>query len=212
MDRFNLARMALALGLAAGVLAAGEAMATERPKYEVLKRYEGFEVREYASYVVAETVVKANRQDAGNEGFRRLAGYIFGKNRGGQKIAMTAPVTEAPAEGTRIAMTAPVTEAAVEEGFAVQFMMPSGYTLESLPSPIDDRVVFRQVPARQVAALRYSGTWSESRYQEHLDKLRGELKKQGLEEKGDASWARYDPPWTPWFLRTNEILIPVGQP
>lgn len=187
-------------------------MATERPKYKVLKSHDGVEVREYATYVVAETVVKAGRQEAGNEGFRRLAGYIFGKNRGGEKIAMTAPVTEAPAEGARIAMTAPVTEVPAGDGFAVQFMMPAGYSLESLPSPLDDRVVFRQVPARRVAALRYSGTWSESRYLEHLEELRTKMKKHGLEEKGEASWARYDPPWTPWFLRTNEILIPVGQP
>ncbi|HEY3451434.1 MAG TPA: heme-binding protein [Myxococcales bacterium] len=205
-------RVALTAKVAAFLAAAvwgRNAMATEQPKYQVVAKYDAFEVREYAPYLVAETEVEGNRQDAGNAGFRRLAGYIFGKNSGSQEIAMTAPVAQSKA-GTKIAMTAPVSEAPAGEGkFVIQFMMPSQYRLEDLPKPLDESIRFRQIPARRVAAIRYSGTWSESRYQEQLEKLRSAMVKEGLEAAGEPVWARYDPPFKPWFLRTNEILIDV---
>ncbi len=187
----------------------GRAMATEQPAYVVVERREGFELRDYASYLVAETEVAADRREAGNAGFRILADYIFGNNQGARKIATTAPVAQA---GAKIAMTAPVTQAAsAGDRYVVQFMMPSQYTLDDLPRPNDERVVLRQVPARRVAALRYSGTWSESRYLEHLQTLRAAMEREGLEPVGEPVWARYDPPYKPWFLRTNEILIEVGK-
>jgi hypothetical protein len=189
------------------------AMAIETPKHEVVKAYADFEVRRYAPYVVAETRVEGSRSDVGNEAFGRLAGYIFGKNRGEKRVAMTAPVTQAPAEGARIAMTAPVAQApAGSDEWLVQFMMPSEYTLETLPEPLDARVTLRQLPARTVAALRYSGSWSQSNYREHLALLREAMKREGLAPKGEPVWARYDPPYTLWFLRTNEILIEVDDP
>ena len=186
-----------------------DAMAVEKPKYQVVAKRSAFEVREYEPYLVAETEVEGNRQGAGNTGFRRLAGYIFGKNGGSRKIAMTAPVAQAPA-GKKIAMTAPVSEVPAGEGrFVIQFMMPSQYGLKDLPEPLDESIRFRQVPGRRVAAIRYSGTWSESRYQEHLVKLRSAMVREGLQAAGEPVWARYDPPFKPWFLRTNEILIEV---
>lgn len=188
----------------------GRAMATERPAYVVVEQRDGFEVRDYAPYLVAETEVTGDRSEAGNAGFRILADYIFGNNRGARKLAMTAPVAQAEA-GAKIAMTAPVTQAAkAGDRYVVQFMMPSQYTLEDLPVPNDERVVIRQVPARRMAALRYSGTWSESRYQEHLASLRAALEREGLVPVGEPVWARYDPPFKPWLLRTNEILVEVG--
>lgn len=188
-----------------------DAMAAEQPKYEVVARHEDFEVREYASYLVAETEVEGDRQAAGNAGFRRLADYIFGKNAGSREVAMTAPVAQERAP-QRIAMTAPVSQApAGEDRYVVQFMMPSQYRLEDLPEPLDGAVRFREVPARRVAALRYSGTWSESRYQEHLAKLRSAMEREGLTGRGEPVWARYDPPFKPWFLRTNEILVEVAK-
>jgi hypothetical protein len=190
-------------------------MAYEQPRYEVTQRFPGFELRDYAPFVVAETEVEASHAEAGNEGFRRLAGYIFGKNKGARRIAMTAPVAEARA--SRIAMTAPVAEVATGEPdhFLIQFMMPSDFTLDTLPEPLDERIHFRQVPARRVAAIRYSGTWSERRYRSHLEKLRAALSREHLEALGEPVWARYDPPFKPWFLRRNEILIevrPAGVP
>jgi hypothetical protein len=187
----------------------------DEPRYEVVRKLPAFELRRYAPYLVAETEVTGTREAAGNAGFRTLAGYIFGKNRGDRKIAMTAPVAQA--EGRKLAMTAPVAQArrAGEEGpgeaaWVIAFVMPSGETLDTLPEPLDPAVRFREVPARRVAALRYSGTWSERRYLEALAALREAMRHEGLEAAGEPVWARYDPPWTPWFLRRNEIWIDVA--
>lgn len=197
------------VGLAIALLGV-PAMAIETPKHELVKRYQDFEVRAYPSYVVAETEVEGAQDDVGNEAFSRLAGYIFGNNHGSKKLAMTAPVTQARAEGTKLAMTAPVTQVSTgARTWRVQFMMPAEYRLETLPEPKDERVHLRQLEPRRFAALRYSGTWSQKNYQEHLDELRAALEREGLVEKGEPVWARYDPPFKPWFLRTNEILIEV---
>ncbi len=125
---------------------------------------------------------------------------------------MTAPVTQTRTEGAQIAMTAPVTQVLTRDHtWRVQFMMPSQYTLETLPEPMDARVKLREVGPRRVAALRYSGTWSQANFDEHLEKLRRAMQLAGLEAKGEPLWARYDPPpFKPWFLRTNEILIDVN--
>lgn len=208
-----LSRRAPLVGAVLFALVGAPAMAIETPKYEVLKSFDDFEVRRYAPYVVAETRVEGARTDVGNEAFGRLAGYIFGKNRGAKKLSMTAPVTQAPAESSRIAMTAPVTQvAAGGDAYVVQFMMPSEYTLDTLPEPTDSRVTLRELPARTFAVLRYSGTWSHANYREHLAKLRDAMQREGLAPKGEPVWARYDPPFKPWFLRTNEILIEVELP
>ena len=201
-------RLLLPTILGALLAASPTAMAIEKPSYHVVQRREAFELREYAPYLVAETVVGGSREEAGNAGFRILAGYIFGKNRGEKKIAMTAPVTQS--EPAKISMTAPVTQAGQEGRWSIQFMMPSGYTLETLPEPLDPAVSFRVVPARRVAAHTYSGTWSASRYEEHLATLRAALALAGLTAVGEPVWARYDPPFMPWFLRTNEILLELA--
>ena len=179
-------------------------MAIDEPRYTVVRTGEAFEVRRYEPYLVAETVVAAAAEEAGNQGFRILAGYIFGGNKGARKIEMTAPVAQSP---VRIAMTAPVAQSARAGGYAIQFAMPSEWTLETLPEPNDARVLLRTIPARTVAVLRYSGSWSQGRYEEHLKKLQDALEQAGLRWHGEAMWARYDPPWTPWFWRRNEILV-----
>ena len=204
-------RVLAALVVVAVAGPARSAMATEQPQYKVTVKFDAFEVRDYAPYLVAETEVEGDRQEAGNLGFRRLAGYIFGKNSGSKEIAMTAPVAQSEA-GTKIAMTAPVVQAPSGAGrFTVQFMMPAQYGLEDLPKPDDAAIRFRQMPARRVAAITYSGTWSERRYLDHLEKLRAAMRREGLEAIGEPVWARYDPPFKPWFLRTNEILVEVRQ-
>ncbi|MBS2033068.1 MAG: heme-binding protein [Deltaproteobacteria bacterium] len=200
------------VGLVITLLGAS-AMATETPKHQVLARYRDFEVREYPSLVVAETEVEGDRGEADNEGFSRLAGYIFGRNHSAKKIAMTAPVTEAPVEEKKIAMTAPVTEeSAGPRRWRMQFMMPSELPLEALPEPNDARVHLRVLPPRRFAAIRYSGRWSQQNYDEHLEQLQAAMQREGLSAKGEPVWARYDPPFKPWFLRTNEILIEVQSP
>lgn len=179
-------------------------MAIEEPRYTVIHTYEDFEVRRYEPYVVAETRVQAGAEEAGSQGFRRLAGYIFGGNKGARKIEMTAPVAQTAA---RIAMTAPVTQSASSGAYLIQFAMPGEWTLETLPEPVDASVKLRAMPARTLAVIGYSGTWSQSRYEEHLKKLRDGLEKAGLRWHGDPIWARFDPPWKPWFLRRNEIWL-----
>jgi hypothetical protein len=114
-------------------------------------------------------VVNATADEAGNQGFRILAGYIFGQNKGARKIEMTAPVVQEPA---KIAMTAPVAQSAGPGGYVVQFSMPREWTLDTLPEPLDSRVTLRAIPARTFAVVSYSGTWSQDRYEEHLKKLK----------------------------------------
>ena len=173
-------------------------MAIEKPRHRLVKEFPDIELRDYPASVVAQTEVEGERDEVGNEAFRRLAGYIFGNNRGEKKIAMTAPVTQARS-------------AAGPRSWRVQFMMPSAYTLETLPEPKDPRVQLRQLPPRRVAAIRYSGSWSQRRYEQHLGTLTAAMKREKLVPAGDPIWARYDPPFKPWFLRTNEILIEVAE-
>lgn len=186
-------------------------MALEELRFETLESEGAFELRRYAPYIVAETVVTSSFGDAGNEGFRRLAGYIFGGNRARTKIAMTAPVAQS-AKGEKIAMTAPVAQRAAADGYVVSFMMPAKYTLETLPEPNDARVVLRRVPGFCATTLRYSGSWSQARYEVRLDELRKWTAGGGLVPTGEPILARYNPPWTPWPFRRNEVLLPVECP
>lgn len=191
------------------LVASAMARATEEPRYTVVATHEGFEVRAYAPYLVAEVTVPGPADQAGNQGFRLLAGYIFGRNEGERKIAMTAPVTQSSAP-VKIPMTAPVTQSPAEVGFVVQFTMPGGFTLDTLPRPLDPEVRLREVPATRHAVLRYSGSWSESNYLSHLDTLRRAIAMAGLREVGPPVYARYNAPYVPSFLRRNEIWMPLG--
>jgi len=201
----------LRIMLAAAVLNTGvmDAMAIEEATYTVVDSDSNFEVRDYAPHVLAETVVEGNLEEAGDKAFNRLFRYISGANRSREKIAMTAPVSQQP-KGEKIKMTAPVGQQRVQEGWAVSFMMPASYTLESLPEPEDPAITLRQVPARQMAAVRYSGFWSEKGYLRNKLELESWINARGLSIAGDPVWARYNPPFTPWFMRRNEILIPVA--
>lgn len=196
--------MSIAL-LLAGVEAA---MGAEEAKYEVVKQEGKFEIREYAPHVLAETVVAGALEDAGSMAFKRLFRYISGDNRSGDTVAMTAPVSQAPA-GEKIEMTAPVGQRRSDAGWAVSFMMPSAYTLESLPKPSDPKISLRQVPARRMAVVRYSGFWSEKGYLKHKSELVVWIRKLGLTIAGEPVWARYDPPFMPWFMRRNEVMFPI---
>jgi hypothetical protein len=194
------------LGLALAVMPLWS-QAIEEPDFEVVRKLgDNVELRRYAPYVVAEVVLNANADEAGSQAFPILAGYIFGKNRGEKKYAMTAPVTQSAAP-LKMDMTAPVTQAAVPGGTRVQFVLPKGVPLESAPEPLDPRVQLRQVPAGQWAVIRYSGTWSLANYDTHLAQLRAALERAGLATQGEPVLARYDPPFTPWFLRRNEVWL-----
>ena len=185
------------------------AQAIEEPRYEVVRQIDPqVELRRYAPFVVAEVVLDANAADAGSRAFPILAGYIFGKNKGERKLPMTAPVTQT-AEPMKMPMTAPVTQSAATGGMRVQFVLPREVTLATAPEPIDPRVLLREEPAVVRAAIRYSGTWSQSNYDEHLAKLRTALAAAGLVTEGEPVLARYDGPMTPWFMRRNEVWLTV---
>ena len=184
------------------------ALATETPAYDVVRRWPEAELRRYGPTIVAETRVEGAREGAGSEGFRRLAGYIFGGNRAGASIAMTAPVAQS---SERIAMTAPVAQAEADGAWVVQFTMPSRWTLDTLPVPNDRRVTLREVRGGLVLARRYAGSWSEARYAAEAEALEAVRAQEGLRAAGAPVWARYDPPWKPWFLRRNEVLLPVAE-
>jgi len=183
-------------------------MAIEEPSYEVVQRLDGAEIRQYAPYVVAQVVVAGPAEQAGSEAFPILAGYIFGKNKGERKLDMTAPVTQAPVP-VKLEMTAPVTQAAAAGGYVVQFVLPKGITLASAPEPLDPRVQLREVPGSRVAVIRYSGFWSQANYDEHLSRLQAALRAARLGWTGEPTLSRYNPPFTPWFLRRNEIWLTV---
>jgi hypothetical protein len=188
-----------------------DAFAIEETKFKVIESEGNFELRQYSAHIVAETLVEGDFSKAGNEAFKRLAGYINGQNRRKQKIPMTAPVSQ-EADSVKIPMTAPVNQEKVGEKWRFTFLMPSSYTLETLPEPLDSRVTLTKVPERLMAALKYSGTWSKSRYEEKKTQLMEQLEKRGLKQVGEPIYARYNPPFTPWFLRRNEVLIPVDRP
>jgi len=180
--------------------------ATEEPEFQIVRAFSGIELRQYAGYAVAEVVVPGPAGDAGSQAFPILAGYIFGKNKGERKLAMTAPVTQTAAP-VKLEMTAPVTQSAAPGGFLVQFVLPKGVTAESAPEPLDARGQLRDVPPSRVAVIRYSGFWSASNDGQHLEQLQAALREAKLSWVGEPVLSRYNPPFTPWFLRRNEIWL-----
>lgn len=183
---------------------------TEQQPYEVVERHGDVEVRVYPAHVVAETVVRAGFVLAGNLAFRPLFRYITGHNRGGAKLAMTAPVVQEDA-GAPIAMTAPVVQQEGDGGHVVGFVMPAGSTVDSLPEPLDASVSLRAIPEERAAALRYSGRWSRRAFRARERELLDVLEHTDWGPVGPVRFARFDPPWTPWFLRHNEVVVPVDR-
>jgi hypothetical protein len=190
------------------LLVVKSAMAIEKAKYTVLEKKDGFEIRKYDPQIVAETYVEGDLEKAGSEGFRRLYDYISGENTKKQSISMTAPVSQETGS-KKIAMTAPVKQEMKDNRWRITFLMPSEYTIETLPEPNDTRIRLTEESGRLMAAVRYSGTWSQERYKENRALLEEYIQKRGLTKTGEPVWARYDPPFMPWFLRRNEVLIPI---
>lgn len=197
------------------LLAGANAMAIEEPKYELVKSYPEFELRHYEPFLVAETDVDGDFDEAGNQAFRILAAYIFGENKSQAKMEMTAPVNQRPAteEGEKMAMTAPVTQRPKgsdgSETFVLSFVMPSGYSLESLPVPLDPQVRLREEPAKLMAVRSYSGRWTESNYRDNESLLLAAVEKAGLEPVAAPVYARYNSPFSLPFMRRNETMVEV---
>jgi hypothetical protein len=192
----------LALSFVALILIGANAMAIEEPQFEILASTDDYEVRRYDSYIVAETDVEGTYKNAGNKAFRILAGYIFGDNRASEKMAMTAPVESRPAdESIKMKMTAPVASSPSEDeagSYTYSFVMEKKYSLETLP-----------IPERTVAVHRYSGSWSESNYAKHERLLLDALADDGISARSAPVSARYNAPFTPWFMRRNEVMVEI---
>ena len=197
----------------------------EKPIYNVVDRFQNFEIRKYEESIVAETEVQGTMDQAGSEGFRRLGGYIFGNNQkisvsksasasegedASARIAMTAPVEIEVSVSEKISMTSPVEIEENEEKtkYLVRFTMPSKYSLSTLPRPNDTRVKIKRREGALFAVMEYSGFWSEKNDRRYLNALVQALGSSKYQAKGPAIFARYDSPYTIWFMRRNEVLIP----
>ncbi len=223
--------------LVAALAAAGGAIAwvstarrrVEHARYEIEQKDDDLEVRRYAPRIVAETTVRGPSREALTAGFRRLAGYIFGANHANTKVAMTTPVgtrqsqriaMTAPVEarpGAHIAMTTPVEQSTTgeqtatgEKAWTISFTMPSDWTLDTLPEPDDDRVKLRAVGARRYVAIRFSGNADRQQTDAETERLQRWMRERNMPAAGEPEIARYNPPWTPAFLRRNEVLIPLA--
>ena len=163
----------------------------EEPAWELVDQIGPVELRRYEPSIEARTSLRSNRETSG--GFNRLAGYIFGQNQSGKKIAMTAPVTETLVAGSPV----------------MSFTMPSAYGMEELPSPRDPAVTLHKVPERTVAAVRFSGWATGGKVRRYTDELLSTLEGQGIAISGSPALNQYNPPWTPPFMRRNEIAVEV---
>ena len=179
--------------LAIAAFFAAPAMA-EEAEFTLVESHGAFEIRDYPSLIVAEVEVEGTRRGASNSGFQPLANYIFGDNRPREQIAMTAPVTRSPAGDGR---------------WTVAFVMPSAWTMETLPVPNDESVTLRETQARRMAVMRFSGLMGERRVAGKLAELEAFMAEQGLQALSAPSYAAYDPPWTPAPMRRNEIWIEI---
>lgn len=191
---------------------------TEQQPYELVQRFAHFELRRYPAHVVAEIQVNATFDRAGNAAFRHLFDYISGSNNARQKLAMTAPVILEPGPSQKLAMTAPVLQSGPLPGreesadFVVAFVLPAGVTAETAPVPADSQVKIRTVPGSLTAALRFPGIGSAAAFERRNNGLQAALVLAGLAGVGPPRFARFDPPFKPWFLRHNEVLQDVAQP
>jgi hypothetical protein len=185
-------------------------MATQEPPFTVKLAQGDFSVRDYPALVVAEVSVTGDRSSAASKGFRLLAGYIFGGNTRKQSIAMTAPVVQEAASSQKIAMTDPLVQSGSGNEWVVRFVMPQGSALETLPTPTNPAVHLRALAPARIAVIRFSGLAWQSAIEAKTAGLAGFIKARHLHAIGSPSLAQYNPPWTLWFMRRNEVLIPVA--
>lgn len=181
----------------------------EHPKYKVVESSGNIELRDYAPMIVAEAEVKGGRREAIRKGFRIIADYIFGNNTAAQKMPMTAPVSQQGNE--KIAMTAPVTQQGGSNTWRVRFVMPSSYTMDTLPKPNNPAVALKEIPSKRFAVIRFSGIASEESLGRHTQELNDFLSAKNLAPLSPPTYAFYNPPWTLPFLHRNEVLIEVSR-
>lgn len=180
----------------------------ESPSYTVVLKQNGYQVREYDPYIEARVVV-ADGENALNQGFSKVGNYIFGGNTGkdgSESIAMTTPVLD---RSVAIAMTTPVLDASEGGSRVISFVMPKEWTLETLPTPNNSEVELREVAGHFIAAISYKEVYRGQRQNKVRDDFLAQLKKDGIEVSGEPTFAYFDPPMTPFFVRRNEIQVPI---
>ena len=184
----------------------------EQANYTVVRKMNGYEIREYPGHIVAQTTVQGSYGESMSKGFRIVAGYIFGANKKKESIAMTAPVIAQKGGNTseRIAMTAPVLAVSEGDSQIISFGMPRSYTMETLPTPNDPRVNIVMIPARKYAVMRFSWYRSDARIKRMQEKLLAALARDGIVAQGSTAYAGYNAPWTPPWMNRNEVLVEIN--
>ena len=199
----------ITLIIAVGILAGPVMSDVEKPDYKVLQSEHNIEIRLYEPMIIAEVDVEGKREDAVRDGFRLIADYIFGNNTVQRDIAMTAPVQQQ--ESQKIAMTAPVQQQSTGRSWQISFVMPSKYSMESLPEPNNDRVRLKKILSKKFIVIKFSGTNSNKNLAEHEKKLMSYLEDKKFKIIGSPKYAFYSPPWTLPFMRRNEVMLEINK-
>lgn len=191
-----------------GVVSVGPIMSdVETTNYELVAAENNIEVRQYKPMIIAEVQMNGTREDAIGDGFRLLADYIFGNNMAQKDIAMTAPVQQQ--ESAKIAMTAPVQQQSTGDDWQISFVMPSEYTMETLPKPVNEHVTIKEIPAKTFAVITFSGTNSDKNVKDHENQLMTYVGANALSVIDTPKYAFYNPPWTLPPMRRNEVMIEI---
>ena len=197
------------------VLAVGAAMIgpimsnVEVPAYKILKKEQNIEIRQYPPLIVAEVKTAGSRQASISDGFRILADFIFGNNEGEKQLSMNGPITQQ--QGIKIAMTAPVQQEKTDTEWAISFIMPSKFSIDTIPNPINDRIKIIQIPSKRYAVVTFSGRSTEEKLTTHTNELEKYIYGSNYSKAGNAKYAFYNPPWTLPFLRRNEIQFELTE-
>ena len=181
----------------------------EVPAYKILKKEQNIEIRQYPPLIIAEVKTAGSRQDAIGDGFRILADFIFGNNEGEKQLSMNGPITQQ--EGIKIAMTAPVQQEKTDTEWAISFIMPSKFSIDTIPNPINDRIKIIQIPSKRYAVITFSGRSTEANLTKHTNKLEIYMNESSYSKVGNAKYAFYNPPWTLPFLRRNEVQFEIPE-
>ena len=170
--------------------------AIESLGFERIDQFGEVEVRIYERHLLASVDVNSSFKDAGNAAFRPLFRYISGRNADEQEIAMTAPVIQSASRKDDAAWT-------------VSFVMPASLLDTGAPRPNTERVEIIERSEQLIAALSYNGSWSVGLFEKNKEELIQQLERSPYSICGEVMWARHNAPFTPWFLKKNEVLIPV---
>jgi len=198
MSRFNqIKNSTVLLWFLYSLFTSHTAMAIEEPKFNLIEKDNSFELRMYQPQIIAEAYVDADMKESSRKGFRLIADFIFGNN------------TARSGKSEKISMTAPVGAQENKNGWKVCFVMPSQYTLETLPKPNNTQVNIRQIPAKKFAVIRFSGLVDEEKMHQKVEELNEWMVNKNLKPISKPELARYNPPWTLPFLRRNEVMVEV---